>query len=200
MDLIEVEDARMMQPVNEIPLEGFVRQHRVRYIVKTAKGDVVLKFIGALRRRTVELNLLAADPEYDGKRKDLQIIGEALKQCDDSSMKAKQLQLAASLEPTFYEFFASCFDKPKMKSGAEVLAFADQLAPEDWRMLRILLLKLIAARPSGEVASSMIALSVKFGVQLADDLTLENMTAQQMAVLDQAAGDELAAVREAYRQ
>ena len=30
-----------MPVINEIPLEDLVRQHRVRYIVHTAQGDIV---------------------------------------------------------------------------------------------------------------------------------------------------------------
>ena len=189
-----------MPEVNEVPLEDLVRQHRVRYIVHTAEGDIVLRFIGALKMRSVELNLMAADPEYNTKRRQLLEMTSMLKQCPGApDLRAEQLRLASQLEGTFYEYFAACFVRPKA-TAEQVQALASALLPEEWRMLRVLLIQLIAARPSGTVASAMLTLCAKYGVTIADDLTLENMTAQQLAVLDQAAGDEGKAIMEAVKR
>lgn len=199
MDLIEIEDARTAGPLeNEVPLEDLVRQHRVRYDVSTSIGKVRLRFIGALRRRAIELRIAAADPTVEGKRQDLQMITAMLSERpEDTELQARQLQLAADLEPSFYDLFAGAFDVPRMRTGAEVMALADALQPEEWRGLRVLLIQLIAARPSGTVASAMVQLCSRYGVRIAEDLTLENMTAQQLAVLDQVAGAEYEAIRRA---
>jgi len=116
---------------------------------------------------------------------------------DDKELRSRQLQLAADLEPSFYDLFAGAFDSPKMRSGAEVMALADALQPDEWRGLRVLLIQLIAARPAGTVATAMVQLCSRYGVRIAEDLTLESMTAQQLAVLDQVAGSEYEAVRRA---
>jgi hypothetical protein len=196
MDLIEIEDAREAGPLqNEIPLEDLIRQHRIRYDVATSKGNVRLRFIGALKRRTIELDTAAADPEIAGRRDDLKTVTAMLKdRPDDKDLKAQQLQLASSLEASFFDLFAGCFDRPRMRRGTEVMAFADALKPEEWRMVRVLLIQLIAARPSGDVATVMIDLCTKYGVRISEDLSLENMTAQQMWVLDQAATAEFDAI------
>ena len=198
--LIAIEDDRPIEIENEIPLEMLVKQHRLRYLVSTSQGQVVFKFIGALRRRTVELNLSATDPEYEAKRRDLQLISATLKAHPmTNGLAAEQLRLAALLEPSFYAYFAGCFVHPALDSEG-VQAFADSLPPEEWRQIRVLLLQLIAARPSGDVASAMLMLCNKYGVRISDSLTMENMTAQQMAVLDQAARDEAQAVKEAMKR
>ena len=199
MDLIEIEDARTAgPPENEVPLEDLVRQHRIRYDVTTSMGNVRLRFIGALRRRSIELRLQAEEPRIDGWRHDLQFVSAMLQERpEDAELRAQQQQLAADLEPSFYDLFAGCFDSPRMRSGTEVSALADALRPEEWRNLRVLLIQLIAARPSGNVAAAMVQLCSRYGVRITEDLTLENMTAQQLAVLDQVAGAEYEAMRRA---
>lgn len=199
MDLIEIEDTRNATPLeNEVPLEDLVRQHRIRYDVSTSMGNIRLRFIGALRRRSIELRIAAADPTVEGKRYDMQMVSSMLtERPDDAELRERQLQLAADLEPSFYDLFAGAFDVPRMRSGQDVMALADALRPEEWRNLRVLLIQLIAARPSGDVAAAMVQLCSRYGVRIADDLTLENMTAQQLAVLDQVAGAEYEAVRRA---
>lgn len=199
MDLIEIEDARNAMPLeNEVPLEDLARQHRIRYDVNTSMGNIRLRFIGALRRRSIELRISASDPTVEGKRHDLQMVSALLTdRPDDAELREKQMQLAADLEPSFYDLFAGAFDVPRMRSGQEVMALADALRPEEWRNLRVLLIQLIAARPSGDVAAAMVQLCSRYGVRIADDLTMENMTAQQLAVLDQVAGAEYEAVRRA---
>lgn len=199
MDLIEIEDTRNATPLeSEVPLEDLVRQHRIRYDVSTSLGNVRLRFIGALRRRSIELRIAAADPTVEGKRYDMQMVSSMLtERPDDAELRERQLQLAADLEPSFYDLFAGAFDVPRMRSGQDVMALADALRPEEWRNLRVLLIQLIAARPSGDVATAMVQLCSRYGVRIAEDLTLENMTAQQLAVLDQVAGAEYEAVRRA---
>jgi len=199
MDLIEIEDGRTSGPLeHEIPLEDLVRQHRIRYDVSTSIGMVRLRFIGALRRRAIELRIAAADPTVESKRHDLQMITALLSdRPDDPELQARQLQLAADLEPSFFDLFAGAFDSPRMRSGTDVMALSDALRPEEWRGLRVLLIQLIAARPSGDVAAAMVQLCSRYGVRIAEDLTLENMTAQQLAVLDQVAGAEYEAIRRA---
>lgn len=199
MDLIEIEDGRTSGPLEgEVPLEDLVRQHRIRYDVSTSIGMVRLRFIGALRRRAIELRIAAADPTVESKRHDLQMITALLSdRPDDEALLSKQLQLAADLEPSFYDLFAGAFDTPRMRSGTDVMALSDALRPEEWRGLRVLLIQLIAARPSGDVAAAMVQLCSRYGVRIAEDLTLENMTAQQLAVLDQVAGAEYEAIRRA---
>jgi len=199
MDLIEIEDARTAgPPENEVPLEDLVRQHRIRYDVGTSMGNVRLRFIGALRRRSIELRIAAADPSVEGKRQDLRLVSAMLtERPDDEELRERQMQLAADLEPSFYDLFAGAFDVPRMRSGQEIMALADALRPEEWRNIRVLLIQLIAARPSGEVAAAMVQLCSRYGVSIAEDLTLENMTAQQLAVLDQVAGAEYEAMRRA---
>lgn len=199
MELIEIEDARFAGPVeNEVPLEDLVRQHRVRYDVRTSLGTVRLKFIGALRRRAIELQIQAADPECMGKRRDLQSVMALLKENPgDATLNAKRRELEAYIEPSIYDLFAGCFDAPVMRGGKSVMALADALRPDEWEGLRTLLLVLIAARPSGQVAGAMVQLCSRFGVRIADDLTLDNMTAQQLAVLDDITGAELEAMERA---
>lgn len=199
MDLIEIEDARTAGPAeHEVPLEELVRQHRIRYDVITSQGTIRLRFIGALRRRAIELRVQAAEPRVEGWRHDLQFVTAMLiDRPDDTALLAHQRQLAADLEPSFYDLFAGAFEIPRMMSGQDVMALADALRPEEWRGVRVLLIQLIAARPSGDVATAMVQLCARYGVSIAEDLTLENMTAQQLAVLDQVAGSEYEAIRRA---
>lgn len=204
MELIEIEDARFAGPVeNEIPLEDLVRQHRLRYDVRTSVGTVRLRFIGALRRRTIELQIQAADPDSMGKRQDLQSVMALLKaHPGDEGLIARRRELEAYIEPSIYDLFAGAFDSPYMRGGKSVMALADALQPQEWEGLRTLLLVLIAARPAGQVSGAMLQLCSRFNVRIADDLTLDNMTAQQLAVLDDVTGAELDAVeraREAVR-
>lgn len=201
MDLITIEDARTAGQIeNEVSLEGLVKQHRVRYDVTTPLGTVRLRFIGALRRRSIELMIRAADPTWEGRIIDLLSISEMRKQNpDDVGLISKQNAIAASLEAGFYDLFAGCFDSPRMRGGTDVMAFADALGPEDWRLLRVHLITLIAAKPEGEVATAMLQLCARHGVKIAEDLTLENMTAMQLAVLEQVAEAEYSAAREAFK-
>lgn len=202
MKLIEIEDVRRASPIkNEIPLEDLVRQHRLRYDVRTSVGTVRLKFVGALRRRTIELQIQAADPQNAGKREDLLSIMAALKDHPgDAGLISRKLELEAYLEPSIYDYFAGCFDSPYMRGGKSVMALADALAPDEWDGLRTLLLVLIRARPSGSVANAMLQLASRFGIKITDDLTLENMTAQQLAVLDDVTDSEYDAIMGAASQ
>ncbi len=212
MELIEVEDYRNGvalpdgRALVEVPLEDFIKQDLVRYIVRTSAGDVALKFIGALRRRTAELELQAADPAYMQKRADFKRVNDAIRDLTEAKapvpgeMRAEQLRLAAALEPGFYHMFAGCFEIPRMRDGSQVLAFINQLEPCDQDDLRLLLVQLIAARPAGEVATKMLALAAKYGIRISDHLTLENMTSQQFAILEQANDEEWRTVRALQRE
>jgi hypothetical protein len=200
MDLIEIDDVRNApeELENEIPLEDLIRQHNLRYDVRTSIGTVRLRFIGALRRRAIELTIAASDPLISGKREDLRTIAKIIKERpDDERPRSDQMRIEAALEPSFYELFAGAFDVPRMRSGSDVEAFASALDPKEWHLMRVLLMRLIAARPAGTVATSMIELCAKYGVKISDNMTLENMTAQQMAVLDQTAEREYAAMKQA---
>lgn len=201
MDLITIEDARTAGQIeNEVSLEGLVKQHRVRYDVTTPLGTVRLRFIGALRRRSIELMIRSADPTWEGRNVDILQVSAMLKEHpDDPGLASRQLTLAASLEAGFYDLFAGCFDSPRMRGGTDVMAFADALGPKDWPLLRQHLITLIKARPEGEVATAMLQLCARHGVKIAEDLTLENMTAMQLAVLEQVAQAEYSAAREAMK-
>lgn len=203
MDIIEIEEGDGARPpdISEVPIEAILKQHRLRYVVMTAQGGMVLKFIGALRRSTVELTLQSLDPEYNNRRKGLRETTRMLKEDPGNPrLISEQKRLAAELEPSFYVYFAACFERPKGMSGEAVLALASALPPNEWGQLRSLLLQLVAARPEGEVATEMVSLCARYGVPIVDGLALDSMTAQQLSVLGLAADREAAAIREAAKR
>lgn len=72
---------------------------------------------------------------------------------------------------------------PMFKTEETYDAFLSSLQPQEVDKLYRVLEELTSAQPPGEVSSSVIAICKEFGIPLADDLTGENMTAEQMSVL-----------------
>lgn len=200
MDLISY-DARDEPPegLQEVPLADILQQHRRRYVVRTSLGDISLRFVGPIDKRTVTLRLTAQGPEYLALLERAAQLSSLTR--DGITLTQQDLQdaegLAASIEPYLYEFFALAFDSPRLGGAEDLKALANALQPQEWEELRTMLIELTRDEPAGVVDTSVIRIAQRFGIPISDGMTAENMTSQQAAVLGQALQDDARDIRRA---
>ncbi|OPZ61532.1 MAG: hypothetical protein BWY85_02377 [Firmicutes bacterium ADurb.Bin506] len=152
-------------------------------MLKTAIGDIVLKRITALEAEEATISAINADPDFAGmveRAHDLATIGSG------NGMSAEQLleyeSIGKRLEPHAMRMGLYCFVDPKISTVEEFDALLSALG-EEAGGLRALIGQLSSTKLDGEVVSSALAISKEYGIPLTNDLTIENMTAHQSAVL-----------------
>jgi hypothetical protein len=181
--LIEI-DANDDLDIKRISLASLLKQHRKRWIFKTSIGDIVLKRITALEAEEATVNALNSDPDFAGMVERAHDIGTiAQKDGMDGELLKEYVALGKLLEPHAMRMGLYCIVEPKMSSIEEFDALLSALQKDEAGELKAVIGQLSSTDLNGEVSSSALTISKEYGIPLANDLTVENMTAQQSAVL-----------------
>lgn len=182
-DLIEI-DASDDPCLRRISIASLLKQHRKRWVLKTSIGDVVLKRITALEAEEATVNALNSDPDFAGmveRAHELGLLAAA------DNMTGEQLleyeTIGKRLEPHAMRMGLYCIVDPKVSSVEEFDALLSALPDDERGELKAVIGQLSSTDIQGEVASSALMVSREYNIPIANDLTIENMTAQQSAVL-----------------
>jgi len=181
-ELIEI-NAGDDPELKRIPLADLLRQHRRRWILKTALGNIVLKRITALEAEEATVNALNSDPDFAGMVERAHEIGLMAEKGLDIEQMKEYAEIGKRLEPYAMGMGLYCIVDPRVRTVEEFDALLSALPERDRGELRALMGQLSSTNINGEVASSALLISKEFGVPLSNDLTIENMTAQQSAAL-----------------
>ncbi|HOO04517.1 MAG TPA: hypothetical protein PLJ11_07350 [Methanomassiliicoccales archaeon] len=197
MDLIEINSGDLPGDMRRIALAPLLEQHRKRWMLRTCAGDVLLKRITALEAEQVTLDAMA-DPDFVGMVERAHVLSaKAAGPGLEGDELREYLEVGARLAPFAKRIALKCIVSPEVRSDEEYDVLLNALSTDERRALEDLLRQLSRTDLDGEVTTSALALSEKYGIPLAPDLTVENMTAQQSAALSQrvsAENDRLAAM------
>lgn len=184
MDLIEIDSGDLPTGMRRIALGPLLEQHRKRWLFKTGAGDIVLKRITALEAEAVTVEAME-DPDFLGMVERAHVLGAKAKAGLDGDELREYLDLGQRLAPYAKRIAVRCIVDPAIHGDDEYNALLNVLSVQERHDLETLLQQLSRTDLDGEVASSALVLSEKYGIPLASDLTAENMTAQQSAALSQ---------------
>lgn len=185
MDLIEINGGDLPGDLRRIALAPLLEQHRKRWLLRTGVGDIVLKRITALEAEQVTVEAMA-DPDFVGMVERAHVLSA---KASGPGLEGDELQeyldIGNLLAPFAQRIALKCIVSPSVGNEEEYLTLLNALTVEERRALEDLLRQLSRTDVDGEVATSALVLSEKYGIPLANDLTVENMTAQQSAALSQ---------------
>ena len=118
----------------------------------------------------------------------------------DSGLTADEmprlLEATDKMEGPAREYAIKCFDEPELKTVEECEALCAALSQEEYDQLMELLTMLMYPTLDAPVDISALNLASTYNIPLAEGLTLENMTAQPAAALEQARKKEGALISE----
>ena len=197
MSLIEWDDPIPTENIRRVPLADLVSQHRKRYTLATKKWDMVLRRITQLDIERVALQLAEKSKEY----LDLVESSAPLVQKAESSEgltpdeMTELIKLSQKLTPYAKLFSLPCFVDPKVETIEEFDALLSNLEPDEQKKLQDALVELSNPRADGAVSGVGLALSKEFHIPLSENLTIENMTAQQASALTDVLKEQNAEVR-----
>lgn len=204
MELIEYDirsGAPEVQDPRPVPLADILRQHRVRYLLRTSAGDITLRFIGPLDKDRSTAIIADRDPEYLPRLQRFNDLAAIARASGPNFTAGAELgELWRYLEPYVLEMMLPAFVSPAVGSVEELKSLAEELGQAQWDRLKALLLELSRDAPKGQVDKILLQLAPKFGIQLVGDLTIDNMTCQQATVLAQALQEEAEAIAKAQRE
>jgi hypothetical protein len=80
-------------------------------------------------------------------------------------------------------FSMACFENPKFVSLEDYDAFLTALDAEEVTKLYVLLSELTSVRSATASCEILLTIAKEYGIPLSNDLTLENMTAEQADIL-----------------
>jgi len=177
---------------NPIDLTTLVTQHRAVWPLETSIGTITLKY---LRRTDAD----AIRNAWMGESEDNMAIAlrvDQLKQIAefpdglDAAKATEFLELVVKMQPVFDRFAMGCFVEPQPTTVEELEALFAALTPSEEEMLSAALVKLTAPLPVHLINYSMAMLVKEYGLPLANDLTVENLTEQQAQYLEEASRRE----------
>lgn len=190
MDLIEINSGDLPGDMRRIALAPLLEQHRKRWMLRTCAGDVLLKRITALEAEQVTLDAMI-DPDFVGMVERAHVLSvKAAAQGLEGDELQEYLDVGNRLAPFAQRIALKCIVSPSVGNEEEYLTLLNALTVEERRGLEDLLRQLSRTDVDGEVTTSALVLAEKYGIPLANDLTVENMTAQQSAALSQRVGAE----------
>ena len=186
MDLIEINGDELPDGMKRIALGPILAQHRKRYVLRTAIGDILLKRITALEAEEVTVSVLNSSPDFPELVERAGMLREKAKaQGLQGEDVQEYVEIGKQLEPIAKLLAMRCFVDPKITSIEEYDALMSALSLKDGSELETLLAELSKTGLDGEVSSAALVAAKENGIPLANDMTIENMTAQQSAALTQ---------------
>lgn len=198
MDMLEFEGPVPVSDFKPISMGKIIDQHRKKWLFRSSVGDVVLEKLSQIRRDDVNIDFFEQRPELVSVLKEAERLNEfARRGAPLNAEHMKKLEDAArTLRPQQRLFSMACFVLPdgkddkgedKWKPAFETLeqydAFLTALNSEEVERVYTLLNELTSIQSASASCAVLLTVAKEFGIPIAKDLTLENMTAEQANIL-----------------
>lgn len=183
--LFNIKNAKPIVDEKRVPMGKILAMHREAWDYECSLGTIRLRRMSLDDQQKTVIRLEETFPDYR----------ELSRQARESYQMVKQnvafspeqtialVELDKKLQPFSDEFLVCCFVDPVLKNGEELHHLLFELQPDERPVLVAALSWMSNPSPDGKVETVGLTLAREFGLKLADDLTLENMTAQQATVL-----------------
>jgi hypothetical protein len=158
--------------------------HHATFELDTPIGKIVLKPLAEVTFQEIMLETMATYPEYMGIVKRMSYLEDKSKYPDGltaaEQVERVRLYRRASGWARFFEI--ECFVEPKLETVEQLEALSSEIGAE-WVEVQAYLNVLCDPMPAGEMHIKLAEVALKYGVDLASDLTAENITVQQAGAL-----------------
>ena len=162
--------------------------HLREYELEFSIGTIKLKALSQLDFERTHFELEGSQPEYAELIKEMLYLQDIQEFPD--GLSAEQMARLAHLNRKISDwsdwFMLECFVAPPITHPDHLRALSSELEPEEWRYLDQLLGALTNPLPADQLQQILGAICLEFGVPLAEGMTAENITVQQVDVLKQA--------------
>ena len=193
-------DVEDMPAVRHVPIEDILRQHRKRFIIRTAQyGDVVMRYLSRSYRVPIDGIRHEMYPELVEWEDEFRTLVPLASLPDaDSDLRTYVQELAAKIMPTLDLYAIGCIEHPVLNSVDDLNVFLDLLTPEEQEAVRQMLSVLTAH--AGPVDTVYMDIAERFDVKIIDKELMDNMTMQQQEVLQAVLKAERQRERQLYKQ
>lgn len=198
LDLIEFESSVPVSDFKPISMKSISAQHRIKWLFRSSVGDVVLQKLSQMERDRINVDFFGERPELVPTLKEVERLNDIKRRgipLNDEHMK-KLEDYGRALRPQQRLFSMACFVLPdgkdetgrdKWKPAFETLeqydAFLTALDGDEITKIYIFLSELTSIRSASASCEILLMVAKEFGIPIAKDLTMENMTAEQAEVL-----------------
>lgn len=176
-------EIRMNPPldgIRRVPLSEILRQHRVRYLLHTSIGDIVMRHITYL---DTEETVFAIGERIKGY---LELVKEYEMLMDISKFEtglnetqmSRLIYIGKQLEPYAKLFCLKTFEEPMLSSVEELDAILSSVKTDE-RDVILKLMGILSNSSGGEANVEVAVLLQNLGVGLPKDLTIETITSEQ---------------------
>lgn len=179
----ELAEIDSMPEIRKVPIEDILKQHRLRYIIRTERcGDVVMRYMTRSARVRMDSLRRQMYPELREWEDEFQTLAPlAVLPGADKDVMDRAQELAAKILPTVDMYALACIVTPELNSVEDLRNFMDILSPDEAEAVRQILVLCTAHAPP--VDTQYLEICQRFGIQVVDPFLLDNMTMQQQEVL-----------------
>lgn len=185
MEVIEYHGDIVKKALKKVPMKDLLEQHRKRFVCQTSVGDIVLKKLTHCAMEEVVIKLTKDDPKYlsiaQRGRHIWQKFRDKTELTEDEAKLLEEYHV--KLAPFAKHYALACIEEPEVKTLEDYDALMSSLTTEEKAQLQELLLQMINPVPKGEISPVVTVMNKDYGIPLTDDLTMENMTAEQVQAL-----------------
>jgi hypothetical protein len=173
-----------------VDMAKVLEQHRMTFPIETSVGTIVLGPVTRMRQGQIMDGILKDYPDYNKLSERAEQLDKACKMPHATEeMKAELGKLIDVLGDYNERFLWGCFHDPEINSMEELDALLSAIDPELAYKIEKLLQVLFQPAKIDKVLVDTCIMCKAFGIPLAKDLTMENMTADQAALLTTAANE-----------
>jgi hypothetical protein len=198
MDLLEFEGSVPVSDFKPIAMKSVTEQHRKKTLFRSSVGDVVLRKLSQMDRDDINTDFFQQRPQLIPALKEAERLNELRRRgIPLNAEHMNRLEDAArELRPQQRLYAMACFVLPdgkdekgedKWKHAFETLedydAFLTALDADEVERLYAHLTELTSIKSASATCDALLMVAKEFGIPIAKDLTLENMTAEQAEVL-----------------
>jgi len=184
-ELFNIKNPKPLADEMKVPMADILKAHRERWDFVCSLGTIRLRRMTLLDQEATIIRLERDHPDYFELSRQASDLWHTSDRGGSLSpeQQAQLSDLVQKLQPYAHEFSARCFEDPELKDGSELSDLLFEMRPDEREQLLGILSRLTNPSPNGKVETVGLMLAKEFGLKLADDLTVENMTAQQATVL-----------------
>lgn len=188
--LLEFDDGQVPDHVikTRIPMKKWVTAHRWRGVMETSVGNLVLKKLSDADQEEVTLTNSIEEPQFFSwhyRIKELTVKGKTPEGLSGPETE-ELIELGRSIQPYMYRYIIRCFDLTRCDGPGSVEEFQILLAKlgfDEREELMNVILNVCMPSTDVSVDGGKLALAKEFQIPMPSDLTLENITADQMNAL-----------------
>jgi hypothetical protein len=194
MPLFNIKQSDRIEEEKKVPFNKIKKLHEARWRYDCSLGSVRMRRMTLTDQEETGIRLMEDYPEYRELVEASQPLWKLLEKKIPFSPEQQIAftELGKKLEPYSHDYYATCFvdvdengkEFSVLANRTELDAFLFELQPKERKELIDALDMLSNPAVDGKVDTIAFTLAKEFGLKLLpDDLTMENMTAQQASVL-----------------